>query len=139
MKTKIMTWRNWHLIVGSLGLLLFALQGQYMTRILVVTDLPDAARMMYRSAHIYLMLACVANVCAGYFAPYTAVTNHLQRLIRLVILVSPAMFIWSFFNESTISDLDRPIATAALYLLFGSAVLLFLHDVYRRMRGAPTG
>ena len=134
-----MTWRNWHLIVGSLGLLLFALQGQYMTRVLIVTDLPDAARMMYRSAHIYLMLACVANICAGYFAPYTALTNHLQRLIRLVILISPAMFIWSFFNESTISDLDRPIATAALFLLFGSAVLLFLHDVYRRMRGTPTG
>jgi hypothetical protein len=129
-----MVWRNAHLLVGALGLLLFILQGQYMARVLGVADLPDAARMMYRSAHIYLLLASVGNVIAGYFMTPMVVVNHLQRLIGIVLLLAPALFIWSFFTESTIATLDRPIAKAGLYLLFGAAALLLLDDVYRRIR-----
>ncbi len=129
-----MFWRNCHLVMGGLGLALFVLQGQYMARILGVADLPDAARMMYRSAHIYLLLASVANVMAGYFMTPTAVLNFLQRLVGIILLLSPALFIGSFFTESTIATLDRPLAKAGLYLLFGSAALLLLDDVYRRIR-----
>lgn len=129
-----MLWRNSHLIMGALGLVLFMLQGQYMARILGVADLPDAARMMYRSAHIYLLLASVANVIAGYFMTPTTVVNYLQRLIGAVLLLAPALFIWSFFTESTIATLDRPIAKTGLYLLFGAAALLLLDYVYRRIR-----
>ena len=128
-----MYWRHCHLIVGGLGLLLFMLQGQYMARILGVADLPDAARMMYRSAHIYLLLASIANVIAGYFMTPTTVVHHLQRLICIVLLLAPALFLWSFLTESTIATLDRPIARAGLYLLFGAAALLLLDEVYRRL------
>ena len=82
-----MFWRNCHLFIGGLGLALFVLQGQYMARILGVANLPDAARMMYRSAHIYLLLASVANVMAGYFMTPTAVLNFLQRLVGIVLLL----------------------------------------------------
>jgi hypothetical protein len=127
-------WRNSHLLIGGLGLVLFMLQGQYMARILGVADLPDAARMMHRSAHIYLLLASVANVVAGYFMTPTTAVNHLQRVIGIVLLLSPVLFMWSFFTESTVSNLDRPLAKTGLYLLFGAAALLLLDEVYRRLR-----
>jgi len=129
-----LSWRNLHLLIGGVGLVLFMLQGQYMARILGVEMLPDAARMMYRSAHIYLLMACVANIGAGYFMTSIAPVSHLQRLIGIILLLAPALFIWSFFTESTSVTLDRPIAKTGLYLLFGTAVLLLLDDVYRRIR-----
>ena len=129
-----MTWRNAHLFIGGLGLALFMLQGQYMARFLGVAELPDAARMMYRSAHIFLLLASVANVSAGYFMSPTMTANHWQRLCGLVLLISPAILIWSFFTESQISTLDRPLARTGLYLLFGAAVILLLDESYRRLK-----
>ncbi len=129
-----MSWRSCHLLVGGLGLVLFALQGQYMARFLGVADLPDAARMLYRSAHIYLLLASVANVSAGYFMTPTAVVTYPQRLIGVVLLLAPGLFILSFFTESTIATLERPIAKAGLYLLFATAALLLLDEGYRRLR-----
>jgi len=131
---RFLSWRNLHLLIGGVGLVLFMLQGQYMARILGVEMLPDAARMMYRSAHIYLLMACVANISAGYFMTPVAPVSHLQRLIGIILLLAPALFIWSFFAESTSATLDRPIAKTGLYLLFGTAVLLLLDDVYRRIR-----
>jgi hypothetical protein len=134
MRADGVRWRNGHLVIGGVGLVLFILQGQYMARIAGVADLPDAARMMYRSAHIYLLLASVANVVAGYFMTPTVVVRPLQRLIGVVLLLSPVLFIWSFFTESGIASLDRPLARAGLYLLFGAATLLLLDEVYRRVR-----
>jgi len=134
MAWRSMSWRNVHLLIGGLGLVLFLLQGQYMARFLGVAELPDAARMMYRSAHIYLLIACVANICAGYFMTPAVMLNHLQRLVGVVLLLSPALFTWSFFTESTVATLDRPIAKTGLYLLFGAAALLLLDEVYRRIR-----
>ena len=130
-----MSWRNCHLVVGALGLALFILQGQYMARVLGVAELPDAARMMYRSAHIYLLLACVANVCVGYYMTPSVVVSKVQRLTGVILLVSPVLLIFSFFSESSDATLDRPIAKTALYLLFGAALLLVLSEIYRRVRG----
>ena len=126
-----------HLIVGGLGLLLFVLQGQYMARVLGVEHLPDASRMMYRSAHIYFLLVCVANVGVGYSLTPGAAVNYLQRLVGIILLGSPVLLLYSFFTESTVVSLDRPVASMALYLLFGVAVLLILHEIYRRFRSPP--
>jgi hypothetical protein len=134
MSWKGMPWRNLHLLIGGIGLVLFMLQGQYMARFLGVETLPDAARMLYRSAHIYLLMACVANISAGYFMTPVAIVSRLQRLIGIILLLTPVLFIWSFFVESTVATLDRPIAKTGLYLLFGAAALLLLDDVYRRIR-----
>jgi hypothetical protein len=126
-------WRTCHLLVGALGLLLFILQGQYMARILGMDQLANGARMMYRSAHIYLMLSSLANICAGYFMTPGHNAGYLQRLVSILLLACPALLIWSFFTESASAALDRPIATYALYLLFGSGVLLLLQEGYRRL------
>ncbi len=129
-----MSFRNCHLVVGGLGLLLFVLQGQYMARVLGVEHLLDAPRMMYRSAHIYFMLACAANVCVGYCLAPKAATTPVQRIAGVLLLIAPALLLYSFFAESTSVALERPVAQMALYLLFATAVLLLLHEVYRRLR-----
>jgi hypothetical protein len=130
----MLNFKNLHLLVGALGLLLFILQGQYMALVIGVEHLPDAPRMMYRSAHIYFLLACVANISVGYYLAPAVSLNYLQRLVSVVLLLSPALLVWSFLSESTVSSLDRPIAKTTLYLLFGSGSLLLLHEVYRCMR-----
>ena len=127
-----MSWRNCHLAIGGIGLLLFVLQGQYMARVLGVDAMSDGPRMLYRSAHIYFLLSCVANVSIGYFMSGTQVLNALQRLVAIAVMVAPALLLWSFFTESTNSTLLRMISKAGLYLLFGSAVLMVLQDIYQR-------
>ena len=129
-----MTWRICHLVVGGLGLLLFILQGQYMARAIGVMDLPDAERMMYRSAHIYLLLSSLINVGVGYFMTPSFVLNYLHRIVGIVLLLSPALMLWSFISESTNVTLDRPIGRTGLYLLFGSGVLLHLSELYSRIK-----
>jgi hypothetical protein len=133
MRVDAVLLRNCHLLVGALGLVLFLLQGQYMARVLGMDTLPDGARMLYRSAHIYLMLASLANVCVGYFMTPERTLNYLQRLISVLLLACPALLIWSFFTESATATLERPIGTYTLYLLFGSGVLLLLQEAYRRL------
>ena len=130
-----MSSRNCHLIVGGLGLILFALQGQYMARVLGVELLPDASRMMYRSAHIYFLLVCTANIGIGYVLPAGAAVNLLQRLVSAIFLAAPALLLYSFFTESTDAALERPVASITLYLIFAAAVLMVLHEIYRRLKG----
>jgi hypothetical protein len=139
MESNAVNFRNCHLLAGALGLLLFVLQGQYMARVIGVEHLADASRMMYRSAHIYFLLICVANVSVGYYMPRATPTNALQRLISVILLASPVLLIVSFFTESTVHSLDRPVARIALYLLFGTATLLLLHEAYRTLKGRPKG
>lgn len=137
METNAVSFRNCHLLVGALGLLLFVLQGQYMARVIGVEHLADASRMLYRSAHIYFLLACVANVSVGYYMPRATPINFLQRLTSVILLASPVLLIASFLTESTVDSLDRPVAKIALYLLFGAATLLLVHEAWRKLKGRP--
>lgn len=132
-----MSFRNFHLLVGGAGLLVFVLQGQYMAGALDVVHQPDASRMMYRSAHIYFLLSCVVNVSLGYALPATTPVNHIQRLVSSILLIAPGLLLVSFMTESTVESLDRPVSKAALYLMFGAATLLVLHELYRRVRNWP--
>ena len=131
-----MNWRLLHLSVGTLGLLLFVLQGQYMDRVLLVGDLPDLPRMHYRSAHIYLMLASALNICAACIVPRHGGTPLLLRLASPLFLLAPALLLLSFFTESGSASIDRPLATLALYAAFGGAVLMAIHTINATFRPA---
>jgi len=132
-----MLWRKLHLMIGTLGLFLFVLQGQYMARVLGVPDLPDVQRMLYRSAHLYLMIACAANVCAGYFMDAAHYRGLLLKLCSAALLLSPVLLLLSFFTEINTASIDRPMLSIALYILFGAAVLLATHALWLRIRPAP--
>jgi uncharacterized membrane protein len=129
-----MTWRRLHLVIGGLGLLAFIIQGQYMARALGVPDLPDVQRMLYRSAHIYLMQACAINLCVGFFIPVAGPRGVLQKLASLSMLAGPPLLLASFFTEISSHTIDRPLLSIALYLMFGAAMWLVIATAWRRFR-----
>jgi hypothetical protein len=126
--------RNCHLFLGGAGLLLFILTGQYMARIVGVPELADTDRMLYRSVHIYLLLACTANVVAGHYQAPGVRLDRLQQLSSALLLLSPLLLAWSFFTEPASGSLDRPVAEAGLYLIFAATALLLVADGYRRIK-----
>lgn len=131
---NFMNWRNCHFIVGAIGLLLFVVQGQYMAHVLVVPELPDGERMMYRTAHIYLMLASVINIARAYAMQPSESLNLLEVVCSVIILLSLPLLIVSFFAESGAGDFERPIAAYTLFGIIGAANGLLLCDIYCRVR-----
>jgi hypothetical protein len=129
-----MLWRNLHLIVGTLGLVLFALQGQYMASVIEVTNMADTQRMLYRSAHIYFMTACGMNVCIGYYQTGDLQASWQQRLASLLILLAPGLLLLSFFVEISTQTIDRPILSVGLYALFGGAAILSASAIFQRIK-----
>lgn len=111
-----------HTGLGTLGLLLFVLQGQYMINVLGVPELEAGTRLMYRTGHIYLLLTSALNVCVGAYLPRSP--GKLQQLASFLLLLAPLMLLYSFFAESTSTELDRPVAVYALYMVFAAAVSL---------------
>lgn len=130
-----MSWRRVHLLVGAIGLLLFLLSGQYMERIANVPQLDDTARMLYRSLHLYLMLSAAGNVFLALQAP---TGGFLRAWASLSLLLSTPLLVASFALEASAGVMDRPVATAGLYLVFGAAVMLLADTAWRAFRaGRP--
>ena len=116
--------KSLHLAFGVLGLALFIAQGQYMAHILAVPELADGPRLMYRTGHIYLLLASALNVCLGVYMPRPS--GKLQFLASVLVLVAPLMLVYSFATESTSTELHRPVTVYALYMVFAAVVSLLL-------------
>lgn len=111
--------RRAHLIVGTLALAAFVLTGLYMDRVHAHLDgMPDGPRMLYRSAHIYLLFASLLNLLLGaYLIRATAgAARVLQTLGSLILLVTPLLFLGAFAVEPGLRDLLRPWARPGIYL-----------------------
>ncbi|MBI3468090.1 MAG: hypothetical protein HY000_34215 [Planctomycetes bacterium] len=82
-------------------------------------------RMMFRSAHLYILLAALLNLVAGAHLR-ARVAKWLQR-VQVVgsgcLLVSPVMFTAAFFAEPAPQRLDRPIVLLAAALALLGAIL----------------
>ena len=111
--------RRLHLAVGAAALVAFALSGQYMDRAHDhLRGMPDAPRLLFRSAHIYLLFAALLNVVLGtYLRPASARwARALQGAGSAALLATPAMFGAAFFVEPWLDGLVRPWARPAIYL-----------------------
>ena len=131
-----MLWRNLHLITGTIGLILFVLQGQYMANILDVPKLTDIERMLYRSAHIYFLGACAANVCLGYSQSAGTQVRWQQRLASSLILLAPFLILASFFMETGSESIDRPGISLGMYALFGGAAIIATDAIWQKFKKA---
>ena len=91
--------------------------------------LNDGPRMLYRSAHIYFLLASIINLLAGvYVKPVSnGYRKFTQSIISIIIIVAPVIFLAAFFIEPNLDKLARPYSSIALYALFGSALLLMIN------------
>ena len=137
-----MNLRGAHLAAGLLAFAAFVITGQYMELAFAhLQGMPDAPRLMYRSAHIYLFYAAMLNLAlAAYIAPLTGRSAmRLQLAGSIAILVAPLLLLVSFFAESRNHDpLSRPVAVAGIYLsLLGIALHLIAAMASRQhSRGA---
>jgi hypothetical protein len=129
--------RRLHLAVGVGGIIAFLLTGQYMDRALGhMAGVPDLPRMLYRSAHIYLLLGSLLNLMAGVYL--TEASGGWRRLVGRIgsvgILLAPALFVVAFISEPQRSDFHRPYAGPAIYACAVGAVLHAVSAARRRTR-----
>ena len=133
--------RQLHLAVGIGGVIAFLFTGQFMDRALDhLAGMRDLPRMMYRSAHIYLLFSALMNLVLGFYLVEAAGRSRrwLRRAGSVPVLLAPPVFLLAFFNEPILSSFERPYARVAIYgCLFG----VILHTVTRigGQAGTPKG
>ena len=115
--------RKLHLVTGVLGVIAFLVTGQYMDRAHAhLAGMSDGPRMIYRSAHIYLLFAALLNLLLGAYLRLAAdrVLRAAQVMASVVLLATPAMFAMAFLTEPALAGLERPWARPAIYLSLGA-------------------
>ena len=112
--------RRLHLYVGAAALAAFLLTGQYMDYLDVRSGaLGEGARMMFRSRHIYLLLAGLVNLAVGsYFARRAGVWRRWLQLVgSIYILAAPVLLLSAFFTEPGAPGLRRHFTLPAIIVL----------------------
>jgi hypothetical protein len=120
------------MIAGALGVLAFLLTGQYMDRWLGhLAGMADLPRMLYRSAHIYLLFAALLNVLLGlYGGDYRRGWRRgFAQLGSALILIAPVMILIGFDREASRTDFERPFVGFAIYFCFAGVLM---HAIARR-------
>jgi hypothetical protein len=123
--------RRLHLTIGLAGIVAFLATGQYMDLVHDHLSGMDAARrMLFRSAHIYLLLSSLLNLALGlYLVDIGARVARVTQLAgSLLIAAGPLLLLLAFAREPWLSGLDRPYARPALY---GTLAGALLHGIAR--------
>ena len=113
--------RTLHRIFGVLVILVFLLTGQFMDfhdpKVSEMTD--EGTRMMFRSRHIYILLAGLLNLGVGVYFTYWR--ERWRRVLQLVgsalLIIAPLMMIGAFFYEPTLKGLQRTLTLPAIVAL----------------------
>lgn len=124
-----------HFWTGLLGVTVFLATGQYMLHVYNHLDgMADGPRMLFRSAHIYLLFTAILNLVLGiYIQPAIGrLRAILHYVISVIVLLSPWIMLAGFFFEPQGGDLARPIIRVGLYALFGVAVMLIMQNLWQR-------
>ncbi len=125
MKTAIF-FKSLNFKFGILGIVLFVIQGQYMD---IYYDhlrgMEDGPRMLFRSSHIYFLLASIINLCIGvYWQVKNEKTIFIKFIVSFIAIISPIFLLLGFFYEPFLEELLRPYSRIGLYALFGLGILL---------------
>ena len=121
-----------HLGIGALTLLAFLLSGQYMDYLEVRTNaLGETARVMFRSRHIYLLLAGLVNLGLGAYFSYRGRgwRRVLQLLGSALVLVAPLLMAAAFFAEPTGPGLKRHFTLPAVVAVAAGTLLHALSGI----------
>lgn len=115
-----------HLIFGAFVVLGFLLTGQYMDKVYHhMVGVPDAQRLLFRTRHIFILLAGLLNLGIGAYFTYRI--EMWQRTVQLVgsllIFAASLLFIIAFFYEPTLNDLHTPLSHWGTYTIATGAVL----------------
>jgi hypothetical protein len=110
-----------HRIFGALVILAFLLTGQFMDfqqpPVRELTD--EGTRMMFRSRHIYILLAGLLNLGVGVYFTYWRERwrKALQLVGSALLIIAPLMMIGAFFYEPTLKGLQRTLILPAIVML----------------------
>jgi hypothetical protein len=118
--------RRLHLSVGVATLLAFLLTGQYMDYLEVRTNaLGETARVMFRSRHIYLLLAGLVNLGLG--AYLSCRERGWRRGSQLagsaLVVAAPLLMLAAFFAEPGAPGLRRHLTLPAVVILSAGTLL----------------
>ena len=123
--------RRFHQIFGWTIFIIFLLTGQYL-RIYQhrLAGVPDGVRMLYRSRHIYILLAALLNIGLGIYFSYAA--ERWRRVLQVagsaVIVVTTLLLIPAFFLDPGLG----PDKTVLSYFgIIGMAFGMLLHFIGR--------
>ena len=129
--------KRFHQLFGISVVIVFLLTGQYMDIYLGhLEGMPDGPRMLYRSRHIYILLAGLLNIGIGaYF------TRHFERWRRVLqslgsglIVIATSLFIAAFFYEPKLSGLETPFSQRAMFLISYGTLFHLFSGLRRRKR-----
>lgn len=131
---------TFHKIFGAALAAAFLLTGQYMDRVHNhLAGFPDGARMLYRSRHIYILLAALLNLALG--AYYTerqgGLRRWLQRAGSALIVAASVLFVVAFFYEPTYTNFYTPYSRPAIYAVAWGTLLHLLSGLGPRGGGRP--
>src|SRR5919108_5526173 len=115
-----------HLIFGALVVLAFLLTGQYMDKYFNHLDgMPDGPRLLYRTRHIFSLLAGLLNLGMGAYITYRSETwqRILQLIGSLLIVAASFLFLIAFFYEPNLTNLHTPLSHWGTYTI-ATGVLL---------------
>src|SRR5687767_3427493 len=121
-----MLFRRVHLILGIAGLVAFLATGQYMDhRWDHLSGMADGPRLLFRSAHIYLLFSSLLNLLLGIYwtRGRTGLRRGLQAAGSVLVAIGPLLFIVAFLREPWLRDLDRPFASWGIYGTFAGVLL----------------
>jgi hypothetical protein len=122
------TWSRAHWLVGLLTLIAFPLTGAYMLHIATVPHLDTVPRLMFRSRHLFLLMAAVVNLALANSQP----VHWLQRVASVLIMLSPVLLITAFFVDPARGLRSSQMFHFAMYGLFAAGVLLAIANRPRR-------
>ena len=128
-----MTWSRAHWLVGLLALIAFPLTGQYMLHYADVATLDSVPRLIFRSRHLLLLVAGVANIALSNSQPF----HRAQRVASVLIMVSPFLIIAAFFIDPARGLNSSQIFRWAMYSLWIAGVLLAIVNRPRRVQPPP--
>jgi hypothetical protein len=117
-----------HIAAGIAGLVAFVLSGQYMAIFLNgLQDMADGPRLLYRSAHLYLMWASLLNLVIGLrFPPLRSGTVRIAQIVAsFMLLAVPVLILIGFSIEARLPGVQRPYTNIANYLVL-TGVLVHL-------------
>jgi hypothetical protein len=123
-----------HLIFGLLVVIIFLLTGQYMDKYHNhLAGFPDGVRMLYRTRHIFILLAGLLNLGLGaYLTPRLRLGPRILQLLgSALIFTASVLFIVAFFYEPGLSDLYTPLSHWGTYTILAGTILHLLSGARR--------
>ncbi|WP_420579901.1 hypothetical protein [Reichenbachiella sp.] len=106
-----------HAIVGLLTFVIFLQTGWYM-KTNDIGNLSDAHRMIYRAGHIYFLFSGLLNLSIGLQLQFSKVPwkKKVQYAGSILLLISPIIFLYGFYQEANIGQIDRAMTRIGIFL-----------------------